>query len=343
MSLKRFLLGPRRAARHAADPPPDPPLREAACDHPERVQTELLLRILATPARHRLRPRPRLFAHRRRHRLPPATARRALRAPGAPYIERVQNGETNALLADRRVHLFALTSGTTASRKLIPVTDAYLAAYRRGWNMWGMKNYRDHKDRRISMRPIVQLGGDPEEFRTPGRHPVREPLWVHRDGAEADDPRAVRGAVPWPGRSRTRRPGTTSPCGSPSAATCRSSWPRTRARSSALARTLDAEKEHLLRDLRDGTLREDLDIPSDIRAMSLAAKLKPNPARAARTAPMSRTSSGRLYPMDVWPTDGTIINTWTGGSMGPYLRQLAGVLRRRRRSATSACSRAKAA
>ena len=32
-----------------------------------------------------------------------------------------------------RVLMFALTSGTTASRKLIPVTDAYLAAYRRGW------------------------------------------------------------------------------------------------------------------------------------------------------------------------------------------------------------------
>src|SRR5205823_3888134 len=54
----------------------------------------------------------------------------------APYIERVQRGDTRALLADRRVLMFALTSGTTASRKLIPVTDAYLAAYKRGWNMW---------------------------------------------------------------------------------------------------------------------------------------------------------------------------------------------------------------
>ena len=88
----------------------------------------------------------------------------------------------------------------------------------------------------------------------------------------------------------------------------------------ALGRTLDAEKEHLLRDLRDGTLREDIDIPSDIR-LSLTARLKPNPTRAAElTATASKM--GRLYPMDVWPTDGTIINTWTGGSMGPYLRQL---------------------
>src|SRR5947199_1627924 len=60
-----------------------------------------------------------------------------------PYIARVRRGETAALLADRRVHLFALTSGTTALRKYIPVTDAYLADYRRGWNLWGLKAFRD--------------------------------------------------------------------------------------------------------------------------------------------------------------------------------------------------------
>ena len=31
---------------------------------------------------------------------------------------------------------------------------------------------------------------------------------------------------------------------------------------------------------------------------------------------------GRLFPMDVWPPETTVINCWTGGSMGPYLRQL---------------------
>src|SRR5207248_9863351 len=84
----------------------------------------------------------------------------------APYIGRVQKGETRALLAGRRVLMFALTSGTTASRKLIPVTDDYLAAYRRGWNMWGVKMFRDHRGRKIAMRPIVQFGGDPDEFLT---------------------------------------------------------------------------------------------------------------------------------------------------------------------------------
>src|SRR5439155_12840031 len=61
-----------------------------------------------------------------------------------PYLARVRRGETNALLADRRVHMFALTSGTTAARKYIPVTPQYLADYRRGWNLWGLSVFRDH-------------------------------------------------------------------------------------------------------------------------------------------------------------------------------------------------------
>ncbi|MGL6094900.1 MAG: GH3 family domain-containing protein, partial [Fimbriiglobus sp.] len=44
-----------------------------------------------------------------------------------PYVERLKNGDTNALIAADRVLLFALTSGTTAARKLIPVTTRYLA------------------------------------------------------------------------------------------------------------------------------------------------------------------------------------------------------------------------
>src|SRR4051812_38616067 len=34
-----------------------------------------------------------------------------------PYLARVRKGETNALLADPHVFMFALTSGTTATRK----------------------------------------------------------------------------------------------------------------------------------------------------------------------------------------------------------------------------------
>src|SRR5271163_2869851 len=81
-----------------------------------------------------------------------------------PYLARVRKGETNALLADQRIHMFALTSGTTAGRKTIPVTDHYLEDYRRGWNLWGLKALTDHKG--VAFRPILQFSGDWQEETT---------------------------------------------------------------------------------------------------------------------------------------------------------------------------------
>src|SRR5207249_10632170 len=69
-----------------------------------------------------------------------------------------------ALLGDAQVLMFALTSGTTAARKFIPVTPKYLEDYRRGWNIWGLRSYRAHQSSR--MRPIVQVSSDWDEFRT---------------------------------------------------------------------------------------------------------------------------------------------------------------------------------
>lgn len=317
MSLKRFLLV--RLGRMLTYPVRRKlRLFETACQDPAGVQAELLAEILRKQAS---------TAFGRDHKFSDIRNTADFRqnvpiAPYeyvAPYIERVQKGETTALLADRRVHMFALTSGTTASRKLIPVTDDYLADYRRGWNMWGVKMYRDHRGRRIAMRPIVQLGGDPEEFRTEAGIPcgnlsgytamIQKRLirWMYAvpyvtgkiKDAKARYYVALRFAI---GRNVSQ---------------FMAANPSTLIQ---LGRALDSEKEHLLRDLHDGTLRADLDIPPEIRAW-LARRVSRNPGRAAElTAIASRR--GRLLPMDVWPPETIIINCWTGGSMGPYLRQL---------------------
>ncbi len=317
MSLKRFLLV--RLGRLLTYPVRRQ-LRqfEVACQYPEAVQSELLFRILRTQADTQFGRDHSFDAIRTvadyRHNVPVAPYEYV-----APYIEKVQNGDTRALLSDPRVLMFALTSGTTASRKLIPVTDAYLAAYRRGWNMWGVKMYRDNRGRRIAMRPIVQMGGDPEEFRTPAGIPcgnlsgytamvqkrlIKRMYAVPYVTGKIKDAKAryyvaLRFSI---GRNVSQ---------------LMAANPSTLVQ---LARTLDAEKEHLLRDLRDGTLRADLDIPPDIRAY-LAPRAKRDARRANELAAVAG-KLGRLYPMDVWPSEGTVINCWTGGSMGPYLRQL---------------------
>lgn len=136
---------------------------EQATLHPQQVQDELLRRILQQQAS---------TAFGKDHHFSTIRSigdlRRIIPVKGydyiEPYVQRVLKGETNALLADRKIHMFAMTSGTTASRKYIPVTDQYLTDYKRGWNIWGLKVYRDHPE--VRMRPIVQMSGDWQEFHT---------------------------------------------------------------------------------------------------------------------------------------------------------------------------------
>jgi GH3 auxin-responsive promoter len=314
MSLKRFLLV--RFGRLVTYPVRRR-LRafEAACEHPEAVQRQLLLRTLARQ-RGTAFGRDHHFADIRtvadyRRNVPVAPYEYV-----APYIERVQAGETNALIAGDRVRMFALTSGTTASRKLIPVTSAYLSAYSRGWEMWGVKMYRDHRGRRIALRPMVQMVGDPDEFRTAAGIPcgnlsgytaqiqrrlVRFLYAVPAASGKIADP-AARYYVAL--RCSLGRDVSQFMAANPSTLV-------------ALARALDRDKEHLLRDLADGTLRADLDVPPEVRAL----KFQKDPARARELGAIA-DRAGHLWPKDVWPPETILIGTWTGGSMGPYLRQL---------------------
>lgn len=237
----------------------------------------------------------------------------------APYIERVTRGETQALLSEPRVLMFALTSGTTAARKLIPVTQGYLNSYKRGWQMWGVRMFRDHRGRRIAMRPIVQMVGDPDEFRTEAGIPcgnltgftakiqmrlIKRLYAVPYESGKIKDPLAKYYVAL---RFSIGRNVSSFMAANPSTLL-------------QLARILNQEHEWLIRDLADGTLRKDLDIPDDIRAV-LAPRLKANPARARDLAQRS-SANNRLYPKDVWPSESVIVNTWTGGSMGPYLAKL---------------------
>jgi hypothetical protein len=231
-----------------------------------------------------------------------------------PYLARVRRGEFHALLADRRIHMFALTSGTTATRKFIPVTDSYLADYRRGWNMWGLKLFRDHPE--VKFQPIVQMSGDWDEFRTEAGIPcgavtgltarmqkrlIRWLYCVPPCVGRIKDPRskyyvALRLSIP--------RPVTMLIAANPSTVI-------------NLARTGDQEKEALLRDIHDGTLNRNLDLPDDIRA-EITSRCKRKPERA-RELEAIVSGTGTLYPRDYWP-QALMLGNWTGGSMGAYLR-----------------------
>ena len=291
---------------------------ERDCQNPEAVQWQLLQQILARQSAtafgrdHHFQTIQTLADYRRQVPIAPYEY-------VAPYIDRVQRGETDALIADDKVLLFALTSGTTAARKLIPITTRYLADYRRGWNFWGVRAYRDHRDRKLFLRPLVQMVGDPDEYRTPAGIPCgnltgftamvqkRMIRWLYAVPALAGTIKDSRSRYYLALRLSLPRPCAMFLAANPSTLVM-------------LGRTLDLEKERLIRDIADGTLSSDIEVSAEIR-QAIARKLKPNPEQAAElTATVNRLS--RLYPQDVWHPDTTLIGTWTGGSMTPYLRQL---------------------
>jgi hypothetical protein len=83
-----------------------------------------------------------------------------------------------------------------------------------------------------------------------------------------------------------------------------------------VARTADAHKEAIIRDIRDGTLSPKWDIPESIR-LEAASRLQPNPRRAAELEEIVRRT-GRLLPKDLWPRL-VVIGCWKGGPLRSYL------------------------
>ena len=68
-----------------------------------------------------------------------------------------------------------------------------------------------------------------------------------------------------------------------------------------LARAGDQEKERLIRDMHDGTLDRDLDVPAEVRA-ALTPRCAAIPTRHARWR-RSLRRTGTLYPKDYWPNE----------------------------------------
>ncbi len=300
-------LATRQARRWAAE-------FEAATHRPREVQDALVRRILD-------RQRDTRFG--REHRLSDirtlADFRRQLAVRRyedyEPYIAEVRDGKLDALIGEPMVHMFALTSGTTASRKFIPVTPQYLADYRRGWTIWGIRALQDHGG--ALFRSILQMVSDWDEFRTPAGIPCgsvsgltaqmqkRVVRWLYCmpaitgkiKSSEAKHYTALRLSLP-------RQVGMLT-----------SANPSTLVN---LAKLCDHEKESLIRDIRDGTLSERFEVPAEVRAALVKKIKKPNPRRAKELEEIVRRT-GTLFPKDCWPGM-QLIGNWMGGSVGAYLR-----------------------
>ena len=230
----------------------------------------------------------------------------------AGYLDRVREGRTNALFpAGTPIHMFALTSGTTATPKYIPITPQALRDCRAGWNIWGLAALLDHPQ--CILRHIVQ---------------VTSPMDDHRSAAGVPCG-AITGLLAATQKRLVRRY-YTSPLAIAAIRDSRAkyyaimrmaipkdvAWMVTAnpATLLALARIGHEARDRIIRDIHDGTLDEALEIDAPVRS-ALRPVLKPDPLCARRLEKIVQ-STGTLYPKDYWRLG--FIAHWTGGTMGLY-------------------------
>ncbi len=231
-----------------------------------------------------------------------------------PYIDRVKAGDVGALFGPReKILMFSLTSGTTANPKHIPVTVPFYKEYQRGWNVWGVKALLDHRE--AILRKILQVTSPKDDETTEGGYPAGAITGLLAEMQM----RIIRRFYPAPLcvayiRDHEARYYTLVRLGVP----CDTSWIVTASPATVLrlARTADEHREALIRDIHDGGLRPDIDVPEAIRR-ELAPRMKPDPKRAAELEQIVERH-GRLLPKHYW--DLSFLANWMGGTMGLYLQ-----------------------
>lgn len=234
----------------------------------------------------------------------------------SPYVEKVRAGHVEALLPpDERVLMFALTSGTTAEPKYIPITSSVLTECRHGWNIWGLKVIMDHP--RSLLRHILQVTSSMHDHAAPSGVPCGAITGL----LAATQKRLVRKYYTSPAIIAAIKDPTAKYYTIMRLAITRDvSWAVTANPSTLilLAKTADEHKDRLIRDVHEGTLWSELAVSPEIRH-ALRPRLVAQPDLAKRLERLA-SAQGALLPKDYWNLD--FLAHWTGGTMGLYRSQI---------------------
>lgn len=229
-----------------------------------------------------------------------------------PYIERVRQGDLSALLApDDELLAFHLSSGTTATPKYIPVTQEFFELQKDIWYTYHAFTFHAHPEIiRGKVFPLysptteksTQLGvpcGSDSGLLAERQNRLLQDLYaVPREAYQIMSMDAKYYALARFGLAQDvslmigANPGMVA----------------------TVARTIDEQKEPLLRELADGTFSPPEEIPAPLEArLAELARERRNPERA-RCLDQAVERSGRLLPRDYWPNL-ALVATWKGGTM----------------------------
>ena len=229
-----------------------------------------------------------------------------------PYIDASLQGEAAQLTVEKPV-LFATTSGTTGAPKYIPVTPESRSSKSHLMRVWMAALHRDHP---LFGGQIVSIVSPEVESYAPDGTPC---------GAESGHgykniPKAIKSLHSCPYEVYEIKDYEAKYyCLLRIAAgqsisliyTCNPSTVL------LLGQRLGQNTEPIIRDVRDGTISSEFDIPSDLRS-SILGQLSADPARAASLEKAASEGGGKLLPKHVWPKMAAI-GCWKGGTVGMYV------------------------
>jgi hypothetical protein len=235
-----------------------------------------------------------------------------------PLVDRMARGEENVLTAEVPV-LFACTSGTTGSPKLIPVTRTCRKRHADQIRAWFFHAWGDHPtiwaDKMLSLVSPAVEGFTPSgiAYGSASGHTYKSLPAIARSSYvipyevfEIRDYEAQYYAIMRIGiGARIRFVGTANP--------------------SSIIKLCEMANKHadaLLQDLADGTLRAALDIPPRTRAL-IERRLRPDRGRARVLEAARARRSGLFLPADYWP-DLALIGCWKGGTVGSHVDRFPG-------------------
>jgi hypothetical protein len=236
----------------------------------------------------------------------------------APYIEDVSRGQIDALFpTGEKVLMFGTSTGTTGRPKLNPITQTWLREYRATLEAWGVKAIVEHAE--MIGTKILQISGPADLGRSPTGLDIgmvsalsfryqnrvfRSFYAIPGDICNVADPEAKYYLM--------LRLALTKPVG----------WMVTVTPANLLrvAQVGQEQKEHLIRDLYDGTLREGIEVPEPLRHR-LARVLRARLRKRARELERIINRTGTFYPKDYWPL--SLICCWLGGTVGFRARDLS--------------------
>jgi hypothetical protein len=234
-----------------------------------------------------------------------------------PWIDRVLKGDNEALFSKKsELLMFALTSGTTALSKHIPVTRTSFNEYRRSWTVWGCGVARDWTE--IPNGGVLTLASTALSHKSTSGIPIgsisgmlfRAMHYTMRftnsvppyiSDVEDTDRRlylALRLAIT---RQDTRMLTTANP-----------------STLISVAKRLDLWREDLIRDINDGTLLDQNAYSDNILKQAARALRTKHKALAKR---LEQESKHGLSPKVAWPTL-ELLGVWTGGTLVSYLPEI---------------------